>query len=92
MIGIEVENEFAELNDETAITVELFNPILNDGNVIKGSSTLPFNMPGGEKSELNSKLFKNPDVIGNIESYRSITSRIFLKAFLEERHTPSQRV
>lgn len=77
MIGVQVQDTFAELNDDTTIQVELFNPIFNDGDVIKGSSTMPFNMPGGDKSELNSLLFKNPDVIENTESFKSIASKFF---------------
>jgi hypothetical protein len=77
MIGVQIDNTFAELNEDTTISVELFNPIFNDGDVIKGSSTMPFNMPGAEKSEVNSRLFKNPDVIGNIESFKSVDSKLF---------------
>jgi hypothetical protein len=77
MIGVQIDNTFAELNDDTTIGVELFNPIFNDGDIIKGSSTMPFNLPGAEKSEVNSRLFKNPDVIGNVESFKSIASKLF---------------
>ena len=77
MIGVNINGTFADLAEDTSVQVELFNPIFNDGDVIKGSSSMPFNVPGGNKSELNSRLLKNPDVIENVESSNSIDSTLF---------------
>lgn len=72
MNGIQIGDEFLDLSKDTTVELVLRNPIFGDDNVIPGSYSLPFNVPGGEASEKNSRLLKNPDVIENIEAAREV--------------------
>lgn len=64
MIGIEKisTGEFLDLFPDTKIDLELNNPIFADDDIIPGSFTFPFRVPGSEKSFNNAKLLGNPDV------------------------------
>lgn len=68
MIGIEVNGEFLDLFPDTRINLKLINPIFGDNNIIPGSYTIPFDIPGGDTSPKNARILKNPDVIENPEA------------------------
>jgi len=97
MIGIELigTNQFLELFDDTVIDLKLANPIFADGDVIPGSITLPFEVPGGDVSPTNAQLLSNPDVIFNISSPRKYDARLWFdgvpyktgKLFVEKANT-----
>ena len=72
MIGIQLDgdSEFLDTPPDVSISMRLENPLLTDDDKIsKGSYTYPFRLPGGSKSEKNSKKLRNPDVIENSEVY-----------------------
>lgn len=80
MIGIKLEdeNEFLETEPDTVISIRLENPIFGDAEKLSpGSYSLPFNLPGGDRSPKNSQLLKNPDVIENAESYQIQKATLF---------------
>jgi len=68
MIGIEIigTGEFLELFDNTVVDLRLKNPLFADDDIIPGSISLPFEVPGGQPSPRNSRLLKNPDVVSNL--------------------------
>lgn len=73
MIGIKLEDvsEFLQTEPDTTISLRLENPIFGDAEKLSpGSFSLPFDIPGGDRSPDNSRLLKNPDVIGNAEAYQ----------------------
>jgi hypothetical protein len=76
-IGVEVAGEFIDLSPSTSITLKLVSPIFTTDNIIPGEYTLPFEVPGGLKSEKNSRIFKKPEVIENIEAFRRVDSNLF---------------
>jgi hypothetical protein len=83
MIGIKLEgdDEFLELPPDASIQLKLENPILGEGDRISpGSYSLPFNIPGGKKSEKNAAKLKNPDVIENNESYQPVKADLYFTA------------
>lgn len=77
MIGIEVNGEFLDLFPDTSINLKLVNPIFADGNVIPGSYSIPFDVPGGESSPKNARLLFNPDVVENTQANPNISARLF---------------
>jgi len=80
MIGIQLEGgqEFLDTPPDISITVRLENPVLTDDDKIsKGSFSYPFRLPGGSKSERNSRMLKNPDVIENSEAYQIQKAMLF---------------
>lgn len=78
MIGIEIigTGEFLELFEDTAIDLKLRNPLFTE-DIIPGSISLPFDVPGGQDSPRNSKLLKNPDVIGNMQATVKTAARLW---------------
>lgn len=77
MIGIEVAGEFLDLYPDTRINLKLINPIFADGNVIPGSYSIPFTVPGGDSSPKNARLLKNPDVVENQEADPRLSANIW---------------
>ena len=80
MIGIELEGdtEYLETKPDTTINIRLENPILSDDDKLSpGSYSLPFDLPGGEKSPSNAAKLKNPDVIENNEAYEIQKAKLF---------------
>lgn len=79
MIGIELigTNQFLELFGDTFIDLKLVNPIFAEDDVIPGSITLPFDVPGGETSPLNAQLLNHPDVVFNLEAPRKYDARLW---------------
>lgn len=69
MIGLKISGKNAEMNPGTSISMKLVNPIFNDDNLSPGSYSMPFELPGGEVSPVNAAIFKNPDVIENVEEF-----------------------
>ena len=65
MIGIKINDEYLDLDPDTQISFKLSNPIFSDDGKIPGSYSLPFNLPGGERSDKNSRILKHPDVVEN---------------------------
>jgi len=63
MIGIKINGEFIDLFPDTRIDLTLNNPIFADDDIIPGSYTLPFDIPGGEVSPANARILGNPDVV-----------------------------
>jgi hypothetical protein len=61
MIGIKINGEFLDLFPDTQISLKLRNPIFAEGNIIPGSYSLPFELPGGDASPKNSRIFGNQD-------------------------------
>lgn len=78
MIGIEVNGEFLDLYPTTRINLKLFNPIFGDNNIIPGSYTIPFDIPGGDSSPKNARILKNPDVIENPESRTNHIATLYI--------------
>lgn len=71
-------NEFLETSPDTTISMKLENPIFGSSEKLSpGSFSLPFNLPGGNVSERNSRLLKNPDVIENMDSFKLSKATIF---------------
>jgi hypothetical protein len=79
MIGVQIDNEFIDLPVNASITMRLPNPIFNTGNIIPGEYSFPFNVPCGQHSPKNSRLFKIPQVVENIESLKRIPSKLFYR-------------
>ncbi len=63
MIGIADENgNLLDTFPDTSIELRMNNPIFADEEIIPGSFTLPFEIPGGDLSENNAHLLEHPDV------------------------------
>lgn len=80
MIGIQLEGdtEFLETLPETSISLKLENPIFGTPDKISpGSYSYSFDLPGGDRSEINSRKLKNPDVVENNENYVSQRAKLF---------------
>ncbi len=80
MIGIQLEgeNDFLETAKDTSISLKLENPIFFDPDKISpGSYSLPFDIPGGDSSQINSAKLKNPDVLENNEVFVPLRASIF---------------
>lgn len=80
MIGIRLEDgsEFLQTEPDTKISIRLENPIFGDAEALSpGSYSLPFDLPGADRSPHNSRLLKHPDVIGNAESYKIQKATLF---------------
>ena len=80
MIEIEIvgTGEVLDLYPSTRINLKLFNPIFGDDNIIPGSYTIPFDIPGGDESPKNARLLKNPDVIENPEARLHQTAILYI--------------
>ncbi len=61
MIGIKVNGEFLELYSDTRVNLKLRNPIFNDNDVIPGSYSIPFSIPGGDISQRNARILGHPE-------------------------------
>lgn len=80
MIGIQLDGErdFLETLPDTKISMQLENPLLADGDKLSpGSFSLPFSLPGGNKSPGNAARLRNPDVIENNEAYQVQKAMLF---------------
>jgi hypothetical protein len=80
MIGIKLDGDtdFLQVNEDTSIEITLENPLLGDAEKLSpGSYSLPFTLPGGEKSPTNARKLKHPDVIENSESYQIQKADLF---------------
>lgn len=72
MISIKVNGQFLELYPSTKINLKLNSPIFAEDNVIPGSYTIPFQIPFGQASEINSIILSHYDVISNTSSKKKI--------------------
>jgi len=63
MIQIQVNGEYLELFPDIRINMQLRNPIFADGDIIPGSFSLPFDLPGGDLSGNNARILNNPDLV-----------------------------
>lgn len=80
MIGIQLDgdDEFLQLDPDSAIEITLENPLLNEPNKLSaGDYSLPFELPGEDISESNAAKLKNPDVIANNEAYQIQKASLF---------------
>lgn len=77
MIGIEIDGKKADLKPDTSITLTLVNPLFNDDNVIPGDYSMPFTMPGPEKSPLNAEIFGQHDVVESTAGFRKKNAKLF---------------
>lgn len=68
MIALKVNGRHFKLPPQAKVTFKLINPIFDENGLIKGSSTLPFDISGLD--ELNQVLLGNPDIIENATSFR----------------------
>ena len=73
MIGIKANGEFLDIFPDTSITLKLANPVFADDEIIPGSFSLPFEIPGGNESGRNAEIINHPDVVSNIAGRFEIT-------------------
>lgn len=76
MIGLNINGEYADLRPDERISFKLMNPLFEEGDTLKGSYTLPFNLAGSDSSPRNASLFKNPHVLENTEVYPNLDAGI----------------
>src|SRR5690349_17270335 len=85
MIGIQVGTEFLDLNKETVIDLKLINPIFADDNIIPGSYSLPFTVPGGDVSPKNAALLGSPDVLSVSTAKKILDAKLYYDGVLYKR-------
>lgn len=77
MIGIKVNGEFLDLIPGTQIGLKLRNPIFAEGNIIRGSYSIPFKIPCEDASPKNDRILNQPREVS-----RQIRKRIYKDALL----------
>lgn len=79
MIGVEIleSGQFLELFDDTFIDLRLNNPLFADDDVVPGSISLPFEVPGSATSPINSLLLKHPEVVSNRLALHKTAARLW---------------
>lgn len=78
MIGIRINNQFAEVDPGTRVNIELNNPLFNEDNLSPGSISYPFDIPDGDTSPLNAQLLGHPDVLEATGGFRKIDADLYL--------------
>lgn len=77
MIGVEIDGQMADLPPTAKLELTLANPLFNDGNIIPGDYSLPFDLVAPKDSPTNAQLFNHPDVVESKSAFRKKDAKLF---------------